>query len=89
MADLQATDIGSIFGDVLKRRRSALNIPQEELAFRAGVDRTFISRLERGLRQPTITTLIRLGAALGISATDLVRDTEIEIKNLERAPAND
>jgi transcriptional regulator with XRE-family HTH domain len=78
MANSQAPDIGSIFGAVLRRHRSVLNVSQEELAFRAGVDRTFISRLERGIRQPTITTLIGLGVALGISAADLIRETEIE-----------
>jgi len=46
--------------------------------YRADVDRTFVSRLERGIRQPTITTLIGLGQALGISAADLVRETEKE-----------
>ena len=82
MANSQVPDIGPIFGEVLKRHRSALNVSQEELAFRAGVDRTFISRLERGIRQPTITTLIGLGVALGISAADLVRETEIEWHSL-------
>ncbi|MBL0352153.1 MAG: helix-turn-helix transcriptional regulator, partial [Dechloromonas sp.] len=61
MANPQLPDIGPLFGSVLKRHRSALNVSQEELAFRAGVDRTFVSRLERGIRQPTITTLIGLG----------------------------
>lgn len=71
-------DIGLIFGEVLRRHRSAKNISQEELAFLAGVDRTFVSRLERGIRQPTITTMIGIGQALGISAADLVRETETE-----------
>ncbi len=82
MANSQSSGIGSIFGDVLRRHRSALQVSQEELAFRAGVDRTFISRLERGIRQPTITTLIGLGAALEISASDLVRETEAEWRRL-------
>ena len=76
MANSQLPDIGPIFGSILKRHRMLVNVSQEELAFRAGVDRTFISRLERGTRQPTITTLIGLGAALGISAVELVRETE-------------
>ena len=79
MANSQAPDIGPVFGEVLKRHRSVLNVSQEELAFRAGVDRTFISRLDRGIRQPTITTLIGLGVALGISAADLVRETELKL----------
>jgi len=78
MANAELTDIGQIFGAVLRQYRSARNISQEELAFQAGVDRTFVSRLERGIRQPTITTLIGIGQALGVSAADLVRDTEKE-----------
>lgn len=46
----RAADIGAIFGEVLRRHRSEKNISQEELAFLAGVDRTFVSRLERGIR---------------------------------------
>lgn len=74
----KAPDIGLIFGEVLRRHRSFKDISQEELAFQAGVDRTFVSRLERGIRQPTITTVIGIGQALGISAADLVRETEDE-----------
>lgn len=68
-----------IFGEALKARRMALGISQEELAFRAGVDRTFVSRIERGIRQPTITTIFLLSQALEISATDLVGDVELNI----------
>lgn len=74
----KATDIGLIFGEVLRRHRSEKDISEEELAFLAGVDRTFVSRLERGIRQPTITTVIGIGQALGVSAADLVRETEEE-----------
>lgn len=76
MANSRHPDIGLIFGSILKRHRTLANVSQEELAFRAGVDRTYISRLERGVRQPTITTLIGLGAALGIPAAELVSETE-------------
>jgi transcriptional regulator with XRE-family HTH domain len=69
-------DISAIFGEVLHRYRSERDISQEELAFEAGVDRTFISRLERGVRQPTITTLIGLGQALNVSAADMVKEAE-------------
>jgi transcriptional regulator with XRE-family HTH domain len=72
----KASDIGVIFGEVLRRHRSAKDISQEELAFLSGVDRTFVSRLERGIRQPSITTVIGIGQALGVSAADLVRETE-------------
>jgi transcriptional regulator with XRE-family HTH domain len=78
MAGAEIPNIGQVFGAVLQRHRSARSISQEELAFQADVDRTFISRLERGIRQPTITTLIGIGQALGVSAADLVRETEKE-----------
>jgi len=76
--DSVAPDIGAIFGGVLQRHRRRAALTEEELAFRAGIDRTFVSRLERGIRQPTITTLIGLAEAMGISATELVKDTEAE-----------
>lgn len=72
-------DVGTVFGGVLRRTRVAAGVSQEELAGRADVDRTFISRLERGVRQPTIATLISLSKALGVSAGDLVRETEAEL----------
>lgn len=78
MANSHTSSVGPIFGKVLQRYRSRLGVSQEELAFRAGVDRTFVSRIERGIRQPTITTLIGLGLALGVSAADLVREAEAE-----------
>lgn len=78
MASVEVTAIGQIFGEVLRRHRAALNISQEELAHLAGVDRTFVSRLERGIRQPTITTIIGIGQALGVSAAELVQETEKE-----------
>lgn len=76
MAKPQPPDISALFGEVLQRYRAGAGITQEELALRAGVDRTFVSRLERGVRQPTITTLINLAEALNVSAADLVRETE-------------
>ncbi len=78
MANTRVSGVEPIFGEVLKRVRIKKKLSQEELAFEAGVDRTFVSRLERGLKQPTITTLIGLGLALGVSAADLVRETEKE-----------
>jgi len=78
MGNMDSANISRIFGEVLRRYRSERDITQEELALQADVDRTFVYRLERGVRQPSITTLIGISRALGISAADLVRDTEKE-----------
>jgi len=52
-------------GDVLRERREKLGLSQEAVAERAGVDRTYISILERGLKSPTLDTLEKVCAALG------------------------
>jgi transcriptional regulator with XRE-family HTH domain len=64
------------FGKVLQRLRKAKGLSQEELSFRSQLDRTFISRLEGGLRQPTISTIIKLAKALGVSAASIVAEVE-------------
>lgn len=78
MSSLEISEISAVFGEILRRYRAERDISQEELAYLAGVDRTFVSRLERGIRQPTITTLIGIGLALEVSAADMVRETEAE-----------
>lgn len=78
-------DVSLAFGQALAARRAVAGVSQEELAYQAGVDRTFVSRLERGIRQPTISTLIALGAALGVSAATLVEDVEKALKRTSKA----
>lgn len=47
-------EIKAAIGDALRAKREKLGISQEELAERAGVDRTYISILERGLKKPHV-----------------------------------
>jgi transcriptional regulator with XRE-family HTH domain len=49
----------------LRRLRVAKGLAQEALAVDAGIDRTYVSRLERGLENPTVSVLERLARALG------------------------
>lgn len=56
----------------VKRLREAQGISQEDLADRAGVHRTYVSGVERGVRNPTITVLEKIAGALGEPLTDLV-----------------
>jgi transcriptional regulator with XRE-family HTH domain len=58
-------DLKTAIGNVLRAKREKLAVSQEVLAERAGVDRTYISILERGLKSPTVETLERICAALG------------------------
>lgn len=67
--------IPQAFGLVLRECRASAGISQEELALRAGLDRTYISLLERGRRQPTLTTLFALAGILGVSPGTMVART--------------
>ena len=55
---------------ITARERAALS--QEELGFRADLDRTYISGIERGVRNPTLKTMVRLADALKIKLDELV-----------------
>jgi transcriptional regulator with XRE-family HTH domain len=77
MGKAETARIATSFGEVLRRHRTTKDLTQEELAFRTGVDRTYIYRLENGLRQPTISTLFSIAAALGVPSTQLLSDTEV------------
>lgn len=68
------------FGKVLRTCRHTAKISQEELAFRAGLDRTYPSLMERGLRQPTIGRLIAIGFALRVDPSTLMIMTLIKLQ---------
>lgn len=65
-----------MFGAELRKARQAANLTQENLAFEAGVDRTYVSQLENGRKSPTLDVVFRLCNALGISASELVARVE-------------
>jgi len=70
-----------IFRQVLRELRENENISQEKLAEYCDLDRTYISLLERGLRQPTITTLFKLSKALNIKPSRLVEKVQEQYTN--------
>ena len=72
----KADQLALAFGRVLRERRLAAGLSQEKLALEAGVDRAFVSLLERGGRQPTLSTLWRLAEALGVAPSELVHNIE-------------
>lgn len=54
----------------LRRLRVSRGLSQEVLAVDAGIDRTYVSRLERGLENPTVAVLERIAGALSAKITD-------------------
>jgi transcriptional regulator with XRE-family HTH domain len=67
------------FGLVIKQMRKARGLSQEALADEAHLDRTFISQLETGSKQPSLTTIFRLAAALQLEASELLRQVEVHL----------
>jgi transcriptional regulator with XRE-family HTH domain len=65
-------DVRSRVGANVKRLREAKGLSQEELAFDAEMHRTYVSGIERGKRNPTVTVVERLAAALGAKASELL-----------------
>lgn len=60
------------FAGNLKRLRSKARLSQEELALRAGLDRTYISGCERAVRNPSLLSVEKIAEALNVTATDLL-----------------
>ncbi|MGH8245821.1 MAG: helix-turn-helix domain-containing protein, partial [Gammaproteobacteria bacterium] len=60
-------------GKALQEFRQGRGISQERLGLDAGFDRTFISLLERGLRSPTIRTVVKLAEMLEVRPSEIVR----------------
>ena len=65
-------DLRQQVGSNVRRIRRELGISQEELAFRAELHRTYISGVERGIRNPTIIVLGRIADALDVAPGDLL-----------------
>jgi transcriptional regulator with XRE-family HTH domain len=60
-------------GRNIRARRADLGITQEEAAFRSGVHPVEFARAERGLRDMRISTVTKIAAGLGVSASELLR----------------
>jgi len=60
----------------LRRLRQARGLSQEELAHRAGIDRTYVSSLERSVYAAGIDVVDRIAQVLGVEASDLLKRPE-------------
>ena len=61
-----------VFGRNLRRARRLKEVSQEELALRADLSRTYVSEVERGIRNVSIDNMGLLAEALGVPLRDLV-----------------
>lgn len=61
------------FGDRVRELRQKIKLSQEELGFRTGLDRTYISGIERGQRNPALINIGKLAKALKTTLPDLFK----------------
>jgi two-component system, response regulator len=69
-------DVKKEFGCVIKSRRTRLGLSQEALAERADLHRTYVTDIERGMRNLTLESIAKLAGALGVSLGDLFRPVD-------------
>lgn len=65
-------------GHIQQKYRIEREMSQELLSGLAGIDRTHYSKIERGLRSPTLDTLFKIAHALGVPPSGIVRQIEKE-----------
>jgi transcriptional regulator with XRE-family HTH domain len=59
-------DLCSVIGSNIRRLRTTKGLSQEELAFRAGVDRSYLSEVENGYKNLSVNVLDQIAAALEV-----------------------
>lgn len=69
---LNAEWIIEVVATNVRMYRAAIALSQEDLADKAGVHRTYMSQIERGLRNPTVVVLTRMAMALGVRPDQLL-----------------
>ncbi|MBF0326938.1 MAG: helix-turn-helix transcriptional regulator [Alphaproteobacteria bacterium] len=71
-------DVREQFGRILRDLRKAQGLTQEELAFRAEMNVTYLSDIERGRWNPSLAMLVDLARGLGLHPADLLKGLVIE-----------
>lgn len=64
------------YGQALRQLRTERGISQERLAQLANLDRTYVSGIERGERNPSLANILKLAAALGVNVSELAARAE-------------
>ena len=79
---MKSEKIARAFGKTLKRYRNTAEVTQIVLALDSDLDRTYISLLETGRRQPSLAALLALAKAMKVSPVALLKDTLDELGSM-------
>ena len=77
-------DLGIAFGKVLRKLRIESGLTQEQFGFSADLRRTYVSILELGQQQPSLTSIFKIANALNIPAGKLIDMVEREMNTTTR-----
>jgi transcriptional regulator with XRE-family HTH domain len=66
-------DLRQVFAANLRRLRHAKGLSQEDLAYTAEVNRTYLSKLEKGVSYPGLEIIGKLSAVLGVEPAELLK----------------
>lgn len=77
-----------LFGQLVRRRREANGLSQEELAERTNLSRNYVGMVERGETNPTLLVLQSLADALGTTMSDMTQELESVVKQSKRTGGN-
>lgn len=72
-------DHKKVFAENVKAARKALGLSQEALAFSAGIDRTYVSGIERGRRNPSLMLIAKLAEHLDTTPAALLTPPAAEV----------
>lgn len=72
MSEEQETRVYSMLGPILRAKRNALSLTQDDLAVRLNIDRAHVSRIESGFKPVSVSMLIEICTALETGVTDVM-----------------
>lgn len=76
---MDSNAIAVAFGKVLRKLRTEAELTQEQLGLEADLQRNYISELELGQKQPSVTTLFKLTTALGVKPAKFVTLMDVDL----------
>jgi transcriptional regulator with XRE-family HTH domain len=74
-------DLKTIFGEILKELRLKKDLTQQQLADYAGMDRAYISELERGLLMPSVETVFKVAKVLKVKPQHIIELMDDQTKS--------
>lgn len=79
------TTVAQAFGDAMKALRKKAGVSQEQLSRRGGFDRTYVSGLDRGMHDPSLSYVFRVAAFFKVAPSSLVRDVAKRLRKEEQS----